>query len=47
MLLLRLRLRKKDSYNALQVGFDDIRAKLVNKPLKGHLKKAMYHINVI
>ena len=29
----------KDGYNALQVGFDDIRAKLVNKPLKGHFDK--------
>lgn len=29
-----------DGYNAIQVGFSDIREKLVNKPLKGHFKKA-------
>ena len=27
---------EKDGYNALQVGFGDIREKLVNKPEKGH-----------
>ncbi len=31
---------EKDGYNALQVGFGDIREKLVNKPLKGHFEKA-------
>ncbi|MFU0799791.1 MAG: 50S ribosomal protein L3 [Xylanivirga thermophila] len=30
----------KDGYKALQVGFDDIREKLVNKPVKGHFEKA-------
>lgn len=29
-----------DGYNAIQVGFGDIREKLVNKPKKGHFKKA-------
>ena len=29
----------KDGYQALQVGFNDIREKLVNKPLKGHFDK--------
>ncbi|MEW8976873.1 MAG: 50S ribosomal protein L3 [Symbiobacterium sp.] len=28
-----------DGYNAVQVGFDTIREKLVNKPLKGHFAK--------
>lgn len=29
-----------DGYNAIQIGFDDIREKLVSKPLQGHFKKA-------
>lgn len=29
-----------DGYSAVQVGFDDIREKLVNKPRKGHFDKA-------
>jgi large subunit ribosomal protein L3 len=29
-----------DGYNAVQVGFDIIREKLVNKPMKGHFAKA-------
>lgn len=31
---------ESDGYNALQVGFGDIRPKLVNKPLKGHFDKS-------
>lgn len=30
---------EKDGYNAVQLGFGDIRAKLVNKPRAGHFKK--------
>ncbi len=30
----------KDGYVAVQVGFGEIRPKLVNKPLKGHFEKA-------
>ena len=29
-----------DGYSAIQVGFGEIREKLVNKPLKGHFDKA-------
>ncbi|KRQ87299.1 50S ribosomal protein L3 [Caloramator mitchellensis] len=29
-----------DGYDAIQVGFEDIREKLVNKPEKGHFEKA-------
>ncbi len=29
-----------DGYNAIQVGFGDIREKLVTKPVAGHIKKA-------
>jgi len=29
---------EKDGYSALQVGFDDIKAKQVNKPAKGHFE---------
>lgn len=31
---------EKDGYNAIQVGFGDIREKLANKPVKGHFAKA-------
>ena len=31
---------ENDGYTAVQVGFGDIREKLVNKPEKGHLEKA-------
>lgn len=31
---------EKDGYDAIQVGFGDIREKLVNKPRKGHFAKA-------
>jgi large subunit ribosomal protein L3 len=31
---------EKDGYEAIQVGFDDIREKLVNKPRKGQFAKA-------
>mgnify|MGYP006384852551 FL=1 len=31
---------ENDGYNAIQVGFGDIRETLVNKPLKGHFAKA-------
>ncbi len=30
----------KDGYSAIQVGFGDVKAKKVNKPAKGHFKKA-------
>lgn len=31
---------EKDGYEAIQVGYGEIREKLVNKPLKGHFEKA-------
>lgn len=31
---------EKDGYDAIQVGFSDVREKLVNKPEKGHFAKA-------
>ncbi|KPU42633.1 50S ribosomal protein L3 [Oxobacter pfennigii] len=31
---------EKDGYSAIQVGFEEIRENLVNKPLKGHFSKA-------
>lgn len=31
---------EKEGYNAIQVGYEDVREKLVNKPLKGHFAKA-------
>ena len=31
---------EKDGYNAIQVGYEDVSAKHVNKPAKGHFEKA-------
>ena len=31
---------EKDGYEAIQVGFGEVREKLVNKPVKGHFAKA-------
>jgi len=36
----QIKTREKEGYNALQVGFSDIREKLLNKPKKGHFDKA-------
>lgn len=36
----QVKTEENDGYAAVQVGFDDIREKLVNKPEKGHLEKA-------
>src|SRR5690554_6359390 len=36
----QVKTQEKDGYSALQVGFVDIRAKLVNKPTKGHFDKS-------
>ena len=35
----QVKTQEKDGYSALQMGYDDIRSKLVNKPLKGHYDK--------
>ena len=36
----QVKTEEKDGYNAVQVGFEDIREKLVNKPMKGLFEKA-------
>ncbi|MBE5997338.1 MAG: 50S ribosomal protein L3 [Lachnospiraceae bacterium] len=36
----QVKTEEKDGYNAVQVGFEDIREKLVNKPQKGLFEKA-------
>lgn len=36
----QVKTQEKDGYNALQIGFDDIREKLVSKPKKGHFDKS-------
>ncbi|AYF53759.1 50S ribosomal protein L3 [Clostridium botulinum C] len=38
--VLQKKTEEKDGYNAIQVGFEDIREKLANKPKKGHFAKA-------
>lgn len=36
----QVRTKDKDGYEAVQLGFDEIKERLVNKPLKGHFKKS-------
>ena len=36
----QVKTEETDGYNAVQVGFSDIREKLVNKPEKGQFSKA-------
>lgn len=38
--VLQVKSFRKDGYTAIQIGFGEKRQKLVNKPLKGHLKKS-------
>lgn len=38
--VVQVKTAEKDGYDAVQVGFSDIREKLVNKPMKGHFAKA-------
>jgi len=38
--VVQIKTEKTDGYSAVQLGFQDIREKLVNKPKKGHFKKA-------
>ena len=38
--VVQVKTTENDGYNAIQVGFGDIREKLVNKPIKGHFAKA-------
>ena len=34
------KITEKDGYSAIQVGYEDVREKLVNKPTKGHFAKS-------
>jgi large subunit ribosomal protein L3 len=36
----QVRTQAKDGYDAVQLGFDEKKDRLVNKPLKGHFAKA-------
>ena len=36
----QLKTSETDGYSAVQIGFGDIREKLINKPAKGHLAKS-------
>ena len=38
--VLQIKTKDTDGYDAIQVGFGDIREKLLNKPILGHLKKS-------
>jgi len=38
--VVQVKTTENDGYNAIQVGFGEIREKLVNKPMKGHFAKA-------
>ena len=36
----QVRTKDRDGYEAVQLGFDEIKERLVNKPLKGHFKRS-------
>jgi large subunit ribosomal protein L3 len=36
----QVKTKDKDGYDAVQLGFDEIKERLVNKPMKGHFKKS-------
>ena len=36
----QLKTEEKEGYNAVQMGFQDVKEKKLNKPQLGHLKKA-------
>lgn len=36
----QIKTKDKDGYDAIQLGYDEIKERLVNKPLKGHFKKS-------
>lgn len=38
--VVQVKTKETDGYNAVQMGFQDLREKLVTKPLQGHFKKA-------
>ncbi len=38
--VVQIKTKETDGYSAIQMGFQDIRDKLVTKPLQGHFKKA-------
>lgn len=38
--VMQVKNQKRDGYTAIQIGFGEKREVLINKPLKGHLKKA-------
>jgi large subunit ribosomal protein L3 len=40
MVVVQKKTVEKDGYNAIQVGFGDVKLKNVNKPIKGHFDKA-------
>lgn len=40
MIVIQKKTAEKDGYNAIQVGFGNIKAKNVTKPIKGHFEKA-------
>lgn len=39
-IVLQKKVPNQDGYSAIQIGFEEIRESLVNKPLKGHFQKA-------
>ncbi len=38
--IVQVKTKETDGYSAVQMGFQDLREKLINKPLRGHFKKA-------
>ena len=40
VVITQIKTNETDGYQAVQIGFDDVKEKALNKPKKGHLAKA-------
>ena len=40
VVITQIKTKETDGYQAVQIGFDDVKEKALNKPKKGHLAKA-------
>jgi large subunit ribosomal protein L3 len=43
----QLKTKDKEGYSAVQLGFEELREKLINRPLKGHLKALERNLRVL
>ncbi|MDD3806953.1 MAG: 50S ribosomal protein L3 [Candidatus Marinimicrobia bacterium] len=43
----QIKTQEKDGYNAVQLGFEEVREKVLNKPKLGHLKKSSKALRIL